>query len=134
MAVDTTATVSERSDRVVAGLPVVFLVRFVYVFGGTLGAGLARPGGRAVYLAYVIRGILVMAPARPRGRQSRSTWPLTEGLARFRTMAKMRPADPTGPRGAATSRAAWHRPRGWPSRGFGPELPHAWVAAVGVRP
>ena len=36
-----------------AGMPVVFLLLFVYVFGGTLGAGLGGAGaGRAEYLAY----------------------------------------------------------------------------------
>jgi ABC-2 type transport system permease protein len=38
----------------VAGIPVVLLLLFVYVFGGTLGAGLGGPGGgRTDYLAYV---------------------------------------------------------------------------------
>jgi ABC-2 type transport system permease protein len=41
----------------VAGLPVIFLLLFVYVFGGTLGAGLGgATGGRAQYLEYVTRG------------------------------------------------------------------------------
>ena len=48
----------------IIGLPVVFLLLFVYVFGGTLGAGL--PGGstssdpRADYLVYITPAILVM--------------------------------------------------------------------------
>ena len=41
-----------------AGMPVIFLLLFVFVFGGTLGAGLG--GGRAEYLAYVVPGILLM--------------------------------------------------------------------------
>jgi ABC-2 type transport system permease protein len=33
------------------GMPIVFLLLFVYVFGGTLGAGLGGPaGGRADYI------------------------------------------------------------------------------------
>ena len=51
----------------IAGIPVVFLLLFVYVFGGTLGAGLGRPcaGGRAEYIAYVAAG----HPADHRGRR-----------------------------------------------------------------
>jgi hypothetical protein len=46
------------------GMPIVFLLLFVYVFGGTLGAGLGGPaGGRAEYLEYVVPGILLMAVA-----------------------------------------------------------------------
>ncbi|WP_423461961.1 ABC transporter permease [Promicromonospora sp. MS192] len=43
-------------------IPVVFLLLFVYVFGGTLGAGLPVDGGgtRADYLAYLVPGIWVM--------------------------------------------------------------------------
>ena len=40
--------------------PVVFLLLFVFVFGGTLGAGLPGvdpAGGREAYLAYVIPGL-----------------------------------------------------------------------------
>jgi len=51
----------------IAGIPVVLLLLFVYVFGGTLGAGLgvggvAAPVGsaqdRSAYLAYIVPGIL----------------------------------------------------------------------------
>ncbi|WP_285106146.1 ABC transporter permease [Promicromonospora sp. MEB111] len=43
-------------------VPVVFLLLFVYVFGGTLGAGLPVDGGgsRADYLNYLVPGIWVM--------------------------------------------------------------------------
>src|SRR5690606_2971958 len=48
----------------VIGIPVVFLLLFVYVFGGTLGDGLGGPtGGRDAYVAYVAPGILMMAIA-----------------------------------------------------------------------
>jgi ABC-2 type transport system permease protein len=60
----------------VAGIPVVILLLFVYVFGGTLGAGLGGPGGgRTDYLAYVTPGILLWPwPGSPRERRSRSPW------------------------------------------------------------
>jgi len=46
------------------GIPVIFLLMFVYVFGGTLGAGLgSTSGGRAEYVNYVAPGILLMAVA-----------------------------------------------------------------------
>jgi ABC-2 type transport system permease protein len=39
----------------IAGIPIVFLLLFVFVLGGTLGAGLGGvAGGRAEYIAYVI--------------------------------------------------------------------------------
>ncbi|NJC23261.1 ABC-2 type transport system permease protein [Arthrobacter pigmenti] len=45
------------------GLPVIFLLMFVYVFGGMLGTGLgtAGGGGVAAYLQYVVPGIVLMA-------------------------------------------------------------------------
>jgi ABC-2 type transport system permease protein len=45
------------------GLPVIFLLMFVYVFGGMLGAGLGAKGdgGVAAYLQYVVPGIVLMA-------------------------------------------------------------------------
>ena len=37
---------------ILVGMPVVFLLLFVYVFGGTLGAGIGGvSGGRADYLS-----------------------------------------------------------------------------------
>jgi ABC-2 type transport system permease protein len=83
----------------VAGLPVVFLLLFVYVFGGTLGNGLgAAGGGRAAYLAYVLPGILVMAVAGvAQGTAISVSMDMTEGIiARFRTMAIFRPSILTG--------------------------------------
>ena len=49
-------------------MPVVFLLLFVYVFGGTLGAGLAPQAGPAAgdrgdYVNYVVPGILLMTIA-----------------------------------------------------------------------
>ncbi|HJQ04841.1 MAG TPA: ABC transporter permease, partial [Nocardioides sp.] len=40
--------------------PVLFLLLFVYVFGGTMGAGLPGGGGRSAYLAYVSPAILII--------------------------------------------------------------------------
>ena len=48
----------------IIGMPVIFLLLFVYVFGGTLGAGLGGPSaGRAAYVAYVVPGIILMTVA-----------------------------------------------------------------------
>ena len=49
----------------IAGIPIVFLLLFVFVLGGTLGAGLGgATGGRAEYVAYVV-------PGHPRPRRRR---------------------------------------------------------------
>jgi ABC-2 type transport system permease protein len=83
------------------GIPVIFLLLFVYVFGGTLGAGLgARAGaaGRAAYADYVTPGILMMAVAAGAvGTAITVAMDMTEGIiARFRTMAIFRPSVLTG--------------------------------------
>jgi ABC-2 type transport system permease protein len=81
------------------GMPIVFLLLFVYVFGGTLGAGLGAPaGGRAEYLEYVVPGILLMAVAAGgTGTAISVAMDMTEGIvARFRTMAIFRPSVLTG--------------------------------------
>jgi ABC-2 type transport system permease protein len=73
----------------IAGIPVVFLLLFVYVFGGTLGAGLGEvSGGRAEYLAYVVPGILLITVAgAAQGTAISVAMDMTEGIiARFRTM------------------------------------------------
>ena len=86
----------------IIGMPVVFLLLFVYVFGGTMGAGL--PGGavsadpRAEYLHYITPAILVMTVVSV----SNSTAILvakdaTEGIIdRFRTLPIARSAPLTG--------------------------------------
>ena len=77
------------------GMPIVFLLLFVYVFGGTLGAGLGGPsGGRAEYLAFVVPGILLIAVAAGgTGTAISVATDMTEGIvARFRTMAIYRPS------------------------------------------
>ena len=46
----------------VAAIPVIFYLIFVYVFGSTLGNGLpGTEGGRDAYVAYVTPGILLLA-------------------------------------------------------------------------
>jgi ABC-2 type transport system permease protein len=81
------------------GMPIVLLLLFVYVFGGTLGAGLGGPGGgREQYLEYVLPGILLIAVALgATGTAISVAMDMTEGIiARFRTMAIFRPAVLTG--------------------------------------
>jgi ABC-2 type transport system permease protein len=82
-----------------AGMPVVFLLLFVYVLGGTLGAGLGGPsGGRAEYISYVIPGILLITVASAaQGTAISVAMDMTEGIiARFRTMAISRASVLTG--------------------------------------
>ncbi len=82
-----------------AGLPIAFLLLFVYVFGGTLGAGLGAPsGGRAEYVNYVVPGILLMTVgAAVMGTAVSVAMDMTEGIvARFRTMAIARVSVLTG--------------------------------------
>ncbi|GAA4445344.1 ABC transporter permease [Phytohabitans houttuyneae] len=81
------------------GMPVIFLLLFVYVFGGTLGNGLGGPsGGRAAYANYVVPGILLMAIAgTAQGTALSVAMDMSEGIvARFRTMAIFRPSVLTG--------------------------------------
>ncbi|MGC4893699.1 ABC transporter permease [Micromonospora sp. DT31] len=83
----------------VIALPVVFLLLFVYVFGGTLGNGLgAMAGGRSAYADYVTPGILLLAMAgAAQGTAIAVAMDMTEGIvARFRTMSIARAAVLTG--------------------------------------
>ncbi|BFU45258.1 ABC transporter permease [Krasilnikovia sp. MM14-A1004] len=70
------------------GMPVVFLLLFVYVFGGTLGAGLGAADGRAAYANYVTPAIILMTiTATVQGTAISIAMDMTEGIiARFRTM------------------------------------------------
>lgn len=72
-------------------LPVLFLLGFVYVFGGALGAGLPSGAGdsRAAYLEYVVPGIILMTIGGTTGGAAISiSMDMNEGIiARFRTMA-----------------------------------------------
>ncbi len=81
------------------GIPVVLLLLFVYVFGGTLGAGLSGPsGGRAEYVNYVTPAIILLTVASvAQGTAITVAMDMTEGIiARFRTMAISRAAVLTG--------------------------------------
>ncbi len=84
----------------IAGIPVIFLLLFVYVFGGTLGAGLGGDAGvtREVYLAYVLPGILIVTLAgAAQGTAIGVAMDMSEGIvARFRTMAISRTSVLTG--------------------------------------
>ena len=80
-------------------MPVVFLLLFVYVLGGTLGNGLGQgTGGRVGYLDYVVPGILVITIcAVAQGTAISVAMDMTEGIiARFRTMAISRASVLTG--------------------------------------
>ena len=84
---------------ILVGMPVVFLLLFVYVFGATLGAGLGGPsGGRAEYVDYVTPGILLITVASAaQGTAISVAMDMTGGIiARFRTMAISRASVLTG--------------------------------------
>jgi ABC-2 type transport system permease protein len=71
--------------------PILFLLLFVYVFGGTMGAGLpgqAGTGGRSDYLEFITPGILIMTVASVAlGTAIATATDMTTGIiARFRTM------------------------------------------------
>jgi ABC-2 type transport system permease protein len=72
-----------------AGIPVFFLVLFVYVLGGTLGAGLDGAGSSTDYVTYIVPGILMMTVAgAATGTAIAVAMDMNEGIiARFRTMA-----------------------------------------------
>ena len=83
---------------VVTAMPIILLLMFVYVLGGTLGAGLGTglnvPDGRGEYLKYVVPGILVLGiGVGMQGTAIVVAKDMTEGIiARFRTMAISRAA------------------------------------------
>ncbi|APU18000.1 MULTISPECIES: ABC transporter permease [Actinoalloteichus] len=71
------------------GMPIVMLLLFVSVFGGTLGAGLSGgSGGRAEYLEYVTPAIILLTvTATVQGTAISIAMDMAEGIiARFRTM------------------------------------------------
>ena len=74
---------------VVVAIPVIILLLFVYVFGGTLGNGLGVvSSGREAYVDYVTPGILLMAIAGASQSTAISVaMDMNEGIIdRFRTM------------------------------------------------
>jgi ABC-2 type transport system permease protein len=75
---------------IVAAVPIIFYLIFVYVFGATLGDGLpGSEGGRDAYIAYVTPGVLLFAIVG--GTQSTAitvSMDMTTGIiSRFRTMS-----------------------------------------------
>ena len=79
---------------VVAAIPIIFYLIFVYVFGSTLGNGLpgspaGGAGGREAYIAYVTPGVLLFGIIG--GTQSTAitvSMDMTTGIiSRFRTMS-----------------------------------------------
>lgn len=87
------------SAAATVGLPIVFLLLFVFVFGDTLGAGLTGvSGGRDEYLDYLTPGIIVLTVAgAAQGTAISVAMDMTEGIiARFRTMAIARVSVLTG--------------------------------------
>jgi len=83
-----------------AGMPIVFLLLFVYVLGGQLGTGLGGHGavGRGAYVTYVVPGILIITVASAAlGTAISVATDMTGGIIdRFRTMAISRAAVLTG--------------------------------------
>jgi ABC-2 type transport system permease protein len=86
-----------------AGMPIVFLLLFVYVFGGQLGHGLSSSlsgghSGRSGYLNYLTPGIVLMTVAAAvQGTAIVVAMDMTGGIIdRFRTMAIARSAVLTG--------------------------------------
>jgi ABC-2 type transport system permease protein len=85
------------------GMPIVFMLLFVYVFGGQLGQGLggeaaAGHAGRGGYLTYVTPGVLLMTVAAAvQGTAIAVAMDMTGGIVdRFRTMPIARAAVLTG--------------------------------------
>ncbi|HEY4928788.1 MAG TPA: ABC transporter permease [Acidimicrobiales bacterium] len=80
------------------GMPIVFLLLFVYVFGGQLGAGLGAHDGRSAYLDYVVPGVLLVTIASAvQGTSIMVAMDMTGGIIdRFRTMAIARASVLTG--------------------------------------
>jgi ABC-2 type transport system permease protein len=84
---------------VVVGIPVILLLMFVYVFGGTLGAGLGVVSGDSgAYVDYVVPGIILMGVAGvAQGTAIAVAMDMTGGIiARFRTMGIARASVVTG--------------------------------------
>ena len=74
-------------------MPVIFLLLFVYVFGGTLGNGITSGGGRTAYITFLTPGMLLFTIAGAVQITAISVAKdMTEGIiARFKTMRIWRP-------------------------------------------
>ena len=75
-------------------MPVVLLLLFVYVFGGTLGNGITVGGGRGAYINFLTPGMLLFTVVGAAQITAISVAKdMTEGIiARFKTMRIWRPA------------------------------------------
>jgi ABC-2 type transport system permease protein len=78
--------------------PAIMLALFVYVFGGTMGAGLGAVAGGGAYINYVAPAILIMAVGSGCATTAVNLCTdMAEGIiARFRTMAIARTSVLTG--------------------------------------
>jgi ABC-2 type transport system permease protein len=79
----------------IVAIPVLFLLLFVYVFGGALGTAVTPEAhGGSRYVDYVLPGLIIMTAATGSlGTSVSTSVDMTEGIiARFRTMAIFRPA------------------------------------------
>src|SRR5215471_3459499 len=77
----------------IIGIPVLFLLLFVYVFGGAL-KGSVKLAGAPTYVDYVLPGLIIMtAAAGLIGISTQTSVDMTVGIIdRFRTMAIFRPS------------------------------------------
>ncbi|MGK5632947.1 ABC transporter permease [Streptomyces sp. URMC 123] len=82
----------------IAAMPVLMLLLFVFVFGGALGSGIGVEDGRADYTNYVTPGIILMAVTSCTISTAVSVCTdMTEGIVnRFRTMSISRGSVLTG--------------------------------------
>ncbi|MGI5456834.1 ABC transporter permease [Streptomyces sp. CA-249302] len=73
--------------------PIMLLLLFVYIFGGTMSAGIGG-GGRSEYVAYLVPGLLLMTIGSTTiGTAVSVSTDMSEGIiARFRTLAIHRPS------------------------------------------
>jgi ABC-2 type transport system permease protein len=78
----------------IVAIPVLFLLLFVYIFGGALGAAVTTMTHGTHYVDYVLPGLIIMTAATGSlGTSTATSVDMTEGIiARFRTMAIFRPA------------------------------------------
>jgi ABC-2 type transport system permease protein len=87
----------EMRDKVavlaIIGIPVLFLLLFVYVFGGALKASV-KTAGMPTYVDYILPGLIIMtAAAGLIGISTQTSVDMTAGIIdRFRTMAIFRPS------------------------------------------
>src|SRR6266516_2745269 len=79
-------------------VPVVFLLLFVYILGGPIGAGLGAAARGAPYIDFLVPGIVLMTVAAGSGTTAITVCTdMTEGIIdRFRTMPITRGAVLTG--------------------------------------